>query len=73
LHVLAQGPHLLFIVGENILAFKINLTGSGFFQPQNGPAEGGFATPGFTDQAKRLTFPDAQADIFHGFNRSNFL
>ena len=65
LHSLSKSPHLQRRTGQQVLAVKIDLTGSRLFQPENDPAEGGLSAARLAHQPQGLAPVDGQGYIVH--------
>ena len=70
LHVGTHGVELFVGHCGDVLAFKANLTGRRICQAQDGLAQRGFATAGFTNNAQRLACIQREGDIIHSMQQA---
>ena len=65
LHLTAQFAQFLLIELSDIRSIQQHFTGSWLMQAEDRAADGGFSAAGFTHEAKRFAFGDAEAHIVH--------
>lgn len=66
LHLLAQRTHLLFVIGEDVLALIVDLAGGVGLEPQDGAPQGGLAAARLANYAQRGALLDGKAHVVHG-------